>query len=78
MFFHNLNLEVSPIDPDELLKNLLELAAMFRYADSEGSADGAIDAGRMIVIRLEDLDEWMRIGGWLPLRWSRAGAQRRP
>lgn len=54
------------MDPDECLKNLLALAKRIR---DEDPATGEENPGVVLAEGLEDLDEWVRKGGFLPERW---------
>ena len=53
------------MDPDENLKEQLRLTK--RILDGRAGEDSALDLAELV----EELNEWLSRGGFLPKRWSR-------
>lgn len=66
------------MDPDETLRQILSRIDDFEEADAHTRHFEALELAHDLVMKMADLDCWMRRGGYLPLRWSRAGAERHP
>jgi hypothetical protein len=66
------------VDIDETMRRLIASVENFKRLDAAGYHLSAIDEARTLITHWDDLDHWLRTGGYLPLRWARAGAQRRP
>jgi hypothetical protein len=60
------------VDPDELLSRIREAMAEWRVADSRGQTEARADAAETVVHGLEDLDEWLMKGGYVPKAWEEA------
>lgn len=66
------------MDPDVALAQIrtcmAEVLRIGGYATKKADLEAGLDAGLELVEAVQDLDEWLRNGGFPPLEWSRMKA----
>jgi hypothetical protein len=61
------------MDPDRLLADIIEHAWKYESAIRMGHFDPAMEHAKELAEGIKALDNWLKGGGYLPLRWRRHG-----
>lgn len=58
------------MDPDQCLKELRELIEKMNSGDARADLEYAGGIGQELADKADDLDEWLKKGGFLPQEWA--------